>query len=369
MENNSTFEKSKMEKYSVESIVKKMTDYTIKFDHPAQRESEQWTPKMKGNLISDILQGNPIPPLVLAEQIINGMSIIWNLDGKQRCTNVYDYINDGFKITKSVRRNIIKYQSLIRDENGKPICDEQNIPKFEWVEFDICNKKFSQLPTELQDRIKEYCFDAVLYLNCSSDDIAYHIIRYNDGKPMNQSQKGIIRLGEEFASADKSISKMSFFTDCGNFTYKEDRNGTINRVVAESVMTINFLDNWKKNQEDMCDYLRENASIEMFDDLEDTIERLTEIVEEEHDELFNSKESFIWFTVFSRFKNKGYDEKVFAEFLTAYVNELHSKEINNVTYDELKENRSTKDKSVIIKKITHLEQLLNDFLSKNIKAA
>lgn len=364
MENNSTFEKSKMEKYNVGSIVRKMNDHTIRFDHPVQRESEQWTPKMKGNLISDILQGNPIPALVLAEQVVNGMSIIWNLDGKQRCTNVYDYINDGFKITKTIRRNIIKYQSIIRDEEGNSVLDENGFPKMEWIEFDLCNKKYSQLPRELQERINEYCFEAVLYLNCSNDDIAYHITRYNEGKPMNQSQKGIIRLGEEYASIVKSISKMPFFTDCGCYSHKDSRNGTIDRVVTESVMAINYLDHWKKNQEDMCKFLKKNATIEQFDELEDTIERLTDIVMEEHDELFNTKESFIWFTVFTKFKKMKYEDNIFAEFLTAYVNELHSKKINDVTYDELKENRSTKDKSVIIKKITHLEQLLNDFLKE-----
>lgn len=359
-----TFETNKKEQYSVASIVKKMDDNTILFNHPAQRESDQWSPKMKSNLISDILQGNPIPALILAEQIIGGMNFIWNLDGKQRCSNVYSYIHDGYKISKAVRRNVIKYQSIIRDENGKPVLND-GLPTFEWKEFDIVNKKFSQLPAELQDKINEYCFDATLYLNCSSDDITYHIARYNDGKPMNQSQKGIIRLGEDYASMVKSISKMPFFTDCGTFTYKEDRNGTINRVVAESVMATNFIDDWKKNQEDMCEYICDNATPEMFDDLEDTIDRLTDIVEENHDELFNSKDAFVWFTVFSRFKKSGIDDDKFADFLTACVEKLHEKKVNGITFDDLKGNRSTKDKSVIIKKINHIESLLCDFLDEN----
>lgn len=358
-----TFETSKKEQYSVSSIIKKMDNFVIRFDHPAQRESDQWNNKMKSNLISDILQGNPIPALVLAEQVINGLSIVWNLDGKQRCTNVYSYVNDGYKIAKSVERNIIKYQAISRDQNGNPIM-ENGVPMFIWKEFDIVNKKFSQLPEELQDRIKDYCFDATLYLNCSSEDITYHIARYNAGKPMNQSQKGIIRLGEDFATTVKSISKMPFFTDCGNFSYKEDRNGTINRVIAESVMATNFIDDWKKNQEDMCDYIRENADIKMFEELEDSIEILTDVVEENHDELFNSKSSFIWFTVFNRARKAGISEDVFAEFLTEFVNTLHSVKINGKSFDELDGNKSTKDKSVIVTKIEHIETLLNNYRAK-----
>ncbi|MCQ4991631.1 hypothetical protein NE599_22050, partial [[Clostridium] symbiosum] len=66
-------------------------------------------------------------------------------------------------------------------------------------EFDIRGKKYSELPEELQDRFKEYNFEIVQYLNCSSEDIAYHIARYNEGKLMTVSQKGLTRLGEKFA--------------------------------------------------------------------------------------------------------------------------------------------------------------------------
>ena len=90
--------------------MKKIDSYTIRFDHPLQRESGQWSPAMKGNLISDMLQGNPIPSLVFAEQVLNGLAIIWDLDGKQRCTNIHSFINDGYKISRNIRRWDIHYQ-------------------------------------------------------------------------------------------------------------------------------------------------------------------------------------------------------------------------------------------------------------------
>ena len=99
-----TAEKSKPMQYSIASINKKIENRTIRFDHPLQRESDQWSPSMKGNLVSDILQGNPLPEIVFAEQIINGMPVVWDLDGKQRCTNCYSYANDGFKVSKNIRR-------------------------------------------------------------------------------------------------------------------------------------------------------------------------------------------------------------------------------------------------------------------------
>lgn len=352
---------NKLERMPIANIMKKMQSYTLRFDHPSQRESGQWNTRMKSNLISDILQNNPVPNLVFAEQDINGITITWNLDGKQRCSNVYEYINDGFKISKSVRRNIIQYQSIARDENGKPII-EGNMPKYEIKEFDIVNKKFSQLPEELQDAINEYCFNVTLFLDCDDEDIVYNIERYNDGRPMNQAQKGVIRLGIDFAEETKEIVKNDFFKEVCELNTAARTNGTVERIVSESVMAINFLDDWKKNQEDMCAYIRENANIDMFSELNETMNFIAEVAQEEHKQLFTSKDSFVWLTVIYRALQNGVSENSIVDFMSAFVNELHEKSINGLTFDELKGNKSTKDKSLIVKKINHLEALINDFV-------
>lgn len=363
-----TLEKSKTNKLSIASIIKKINNLTIRFNHPLQRESEQWSNVMKGNLISDILQGNPIPSLTFAEQIINGIAIIWDLDGKQRCTNAYSFSNDGFKISKNIRRWLISYQAIIKDENNKPVLDGNGFPQTECREFDIRNKKFSDLPDELKDRFMEYNFEIVQYINCSSEDIAYHIARYNEGKPMNTQQKGIISLGEHFASLIKGIAAMPFFKEMGNYTVKECNNGTTNRVVVESIMANNFLDDWKKDQSEMCEFLKKNANEEMFDNFEELVDRISKVANDDTLEKFNSKDSFIWFGLFGRFVNVCDDDKKFIEFMAEFSQSLHSKEINGISFDSLcfdKETgkiRSTKDKYVVVNKINLLVRLLEDFL-------
>lgn len=363
--NNNTFETVKSDKCNIDAIIKKINNGQLLTNHPSQRMADQWTNKMKGNLISDILQGNHVPELIFAEQIINGMSIVWVLDGKQRCTNVYNYVCNGFKICKGIRRNIIKYQAIVKDENGKIIKDENGIPTSEWREFDIINKTFSQLPEELQDRIMNYCFNTVLWMNCSDEDISYHIDRYNDGKPMNKSQKGIIKLGQ-FANNVKKIASMDFFTDCDSYTDTDEKKGTIDRIVSETIMAENFLDDWKKNHEDMCEYLNDNATEEMFEELGSEIEVLEELVSDEHSVLFNTKDSFIWFTLFHRAMNSGVTEEEFVEFLDKCVGGYRDKEINGNTLNSLAQNKNTKDKSLIIAKLNHLENLLYECCGKEV---
>ena len=364
MNNNQTFEKSKIERYSISSIIKKMNNRTLRYDHPLQRESDQHSIKMKSNLMSDILQGNPIPALVFAEQIINGISIIWNLDGKQRSTNAKEFSEDKFKISKNVRRGIIQYQAIIKDENDEIIPDENGFPQAEWREFDIRNKRFSQLPVELQEKFMDYCFDVTLYLNCSNEDIAYHMERYNEGKQMVSSQKGIIKLGEEYARMIKGISAMPFFKENG-FNYTQSKNGTIDRVCIESIMATEFLDDWKKTPEEMAEFLKQNATEEHFDNLEDTVERLEKVVTSDIAEMFDANDTFIYFSVFARFKKLGIDDGKFVEFMTEYAQSLHNMMKETEIDSETGKKKSTKDKVVVVDKINMVENLMNEFLHIN----
>jgi len=361
-----TLEKSKPDRMSIHSIVKKMDKRTIRFDHPLQRSADQWSPVMKGNLISDILQGNPLPELVFAEQVINGIAIIWDLDGKQRCTNAYSFIKDQYRISRNIRRWIIEYQAQVVDENEQVAVDENNFPVYERKECDIRGKKFSDLPEELQEKFQDYNFEITQYLNCNADDIAYHIARYNEGKPATVSQKGIIRLGEEYAATVKSISNMSFFKDMGGYKVSEFKNGVINRVVVESVMAAYYLSNWKKKQEDMCDYIKANAKMVDFENFEELVQRLEKVVTNEVANMFDSKDSFLWFGLFARFAQMKEKDELFIDFMMEFMESLHSKQINNISFDDLN-GKSTKDKVVVQRKMMHLETLLQDFIASQEK--
>ena len=180
---------------------------------------------------------------------------------------------------------------------------------------------------------------------------------------MTQSQKGMAYLGEEFASMVKSISSMDFFKDKGGYKVSEFRNGTINRVVVESIMASNFLEDWKKQQEELCDYIRENATAEDFEQFEEMVERLSAVVNDDVAEMFDSKDSFLWFGLFARFCKLGLPDEMFVEFMDMFWITLHEKAVDGVTFDDLN-GKSTKDKNVVLGKMRHLERLMMDFLEE-----
>lgn len=362
MKNQSTtMEKYKPKRMNANEIVRKMNDFTINFDHPLQRYAGQWSNKMKSDLISDILQNNPIPALTFAEQMQDdGTVIIFNLDGKQRCTTINEFKNDDFKIAKNVSRNIITYQKIKKDKNGKVLKNEKGYPISEWLEYDITNKKYSQLPDELKEAIDNYNFEVTYYIGCSDDELAYHIQRYNQGKAMNGIQKGITHLGEDFSREVKAIAALPFFQD-NDFSFLQYKNGTIDRVVIESVMAVNFLSDWKKSPEDIAKYLNKNATMDMFYNVEDTISRIEDVTTDEISELFNAKNTFLWVVLFESFKKFNLEDERFIDFLITFKNELRFKKINGVTFESIDEGKNTKDKSLLVKKINHLTTLLNDY--------
>ena len=356
-----TSEISKYTNFSVDSYIKKLKNYSIRGDHPLQRNSNQWNNLQKQNLITTVLNKYPIPEIILAEQIKPNGTLNWLIDGKQRLTNLSEYREGAFKVGRNAERPIIRYQTIVKDEEGNVILDENDSPRYESREFDVRGKYYADLPEELKDRFNEYTISAVQYLSCSDDDIEYHIRRYNAAKPMSAAQKGITHLGEQYARMVKEIAQHTFFKDKGNFKISEFSNGTIDRVVTESIMAINFPNDWKKKQEDICAYLKENVNKKHFESFAHMLDRLVEVVNEEVFDMFNSKDAFLWFGLFDRFIKKGCDDRKFIEFMIKFRNDLHGRKLEGVSYDDLC-NKGTKDKLAVINKLTVMETLMNDYI-------
>lgn len=79
-------------------------------------------------------------------------------------------------------------------------------------------------------------------------------------------------------------------------------------------------------------------------------------------DIFTSKDSFIWISLFKKFTESGLEDSKFAEFLRAFKEGLNTKEVNGKTFEVIDKDRSTKDKSVISDKLNILETLMNEFL-------
>ena len=350
--------------YSIESISKQLKKKRIRDDHILQRHSGQWKGFAKSELISDILRGKSLTQIIISEEIKNGLRMQWVIDGKQRCTTLDDFLHNGFAVSKNIKNYNIRYQTTKVDEDGNEILNEDGFTEMEFKEFDIRGKKFSQLPEELQDIFKDRQIPVLYNMNCTKKDIADDIARFNRSRPMNKAQNGWLGLDEEFAEFVENISKMQFFqTDFGGSSYTNNNHtsGLIRRIIVESIMVSDFIDDFNKDFNKLCEYLSDEASDSNFTEFYSLVERLSAVCNEDTSHIFNAKDSFLWFGLFSRFIKISNDDKKFVDFIIEFNETLHSKVINGKSFDDLN-GKSTKDKTVVIEKMKHLETLMMEYL-------
>lgn len=351
-----TAEKSKRKIYTIMMLDKYLKDKVVRTDHPDQRLAEQWNSEDRDNLISDGLQDNPVMPIVICEQVINNVPVQWIVDGKQKSTNFVKYRRNLFKLGKKIDRPIVNYVHVVTDgeESRAEIC-----------ECDIRGKFYRDLPEELRDRFDLYEVQAEYYMDCADDDVDYHIRRYNRCKPMTAAQKGMLYLGTDNSREVKKLAQNSFFKDCiGKYSDADMRNGNIDRIITESLMAINFLPHWKKGQNAICAYLRGHICDDAFSGFESELDRLSGIVNDQTRELFNARDSFLFFALFHEFCKMGLEDSDFALFLKAFP-KMRDYDVEGTTYNSLME-KGTKDTTVIKAKLDVMKALMENFLGEKV---
>ncbi|WP_099467819.1 DUF262 domain-containing protein [Konateibacter massiliensis] len=357
---------------ALKSYLEKMKEENqeIRSDQDVQRLSGQWDNSMINELVATVLTDDYIPPIILGEEEReDDTTQLWVIDGLQRSSTLDLYRYGNWTITSAIEDSIIEYQKN-KIEDGKVCRDEEGNLIKDTVEFDIKGKTFDELPNELKKKFDDYQIEMAVHQNCTMEQISKLIRRYNNHRGMNTVQKAFTYLNN-FARKIRAIIDMRFFKDCMKDLGKEKIKGGYERIIMESVMVMFHLDKWKKTPKDIGKYLNNNATDEEFDVLKEVISRLEPVVDDNFKEIFNMKDSFIWFAFFHRFLKLGLDDSRFRDFLKEFTSELHNKtfeEYDNRSFDTVDGGKGTKDKRVIIQKLDMLEKLMNDFLHiKNVE--
>lgn len=138
--------KIRKQTYSLEQYLKEMKSEKIRSDQDCQRLSGQWNQNMVNELIATVLTENYIPPIILGEETVNGITRQWIIDGLQRSSSLSMFRYANTRITKNLDEYMVTYQRKILDSNGKPQRDGNGEILWESVDFDIRNKTYDQLP-------------------------------------------------------------------------------------------------------------------------------------------------------------------------------------------------------------------------------
>ena len=362
---------TKSSKYNLDRLIRRFERGEVRKDNSLQR-SPVWKQAQKDLLIVTALHTWKVDPLKICEEVFeDGNSTFWLIDGGNRLNTWEEYKNNMFRIGRNTPAPIVTYRVLRRDSNGNPVIDENNNYVYDIVEYNTVGKKYKDLPEELRDRFDNYEVYVDEYYGCTKEDIKIHIQRFNTETPMNAIQKATTHMGDA-ATWMKQITKdmnCRFFYEFDNYSPTEKRNGTLDRIVAESIMLIYHPDNWNKAQVKVGDYLSENASETEYKELRNYMDRIYVLENEDSDivSVFNAKHTFIWLALFAKFTKLGLEDSRFADFIREFNNkELYRKEIDGESFESIDgDNRSSKDKRVVFGKLNILESLMMDFFSIN----
>ena len=281
--------------YTNDMYLNKIKDGDIRNDSDTQRQFV-WTNEQINELIVTVLTEDYIPPIILAE-VDN--SQLWIVDGGQRSASLNKFRYGNYKITSAIENSIIPYKAKTRDDDGNVVWKDST--------FDIKNKTYDKLPEELKKRFNEYQIETAIHEDCDSHRIAQLIKRYNNHTSMNTNQKAFTYI-DNFAREIRDILDSKFFLNCGAYTEKERTKGVLERVVIEAIMCMFYFNDWKKQTKQAATYLNDNATSADFGRFNDNAERLRYIIKDNFKDLFNSKDSFIWFTIFHRFTKLGLED-------------------------------------------------------------
>lgn len=200
----------------IRTLQKWYTTKTLRFDLPIQRAEGQWSTLQKSLLVHSILASFPVPPLYFIKYKEGDDSATYQaLDGKQRCTSLFEYIKGYYKLHSSTPDVVI---------DGKTI--------------ELAGKEFNDLSDEVKDLILGYRFTIYLLEDATDEEIEEAFARLNNSSPLTLIQKARTEMGTELATWTREITCSPFFQNSVPMTLAQARRESELEILLQSMLLL-----------------------------------------------------------------------------------------------------------------------------------
>ena len=239
---------------SLEFLYQMYKDGEFNFDYVLQRDSNQWSNAQKNTLIDSIFNGYVIPQIwTLVEKNTQSYKII---DGKQRMTTIFSYMNDEWKLAKTF----------------EPVqCDGQYL--------DVAGKKFSELDPKMKKKITKYSIEILAMSDYTEEQLEEQFMRLNSGTPFKPTQKERVALGTQIAPKfDEKILNLPFWDRCTPSVANSKTDAKLG-IALESLMLLTDYEckgYGSAEIQKFAQYFRENYNEAVVDELVMLLEKLDE---------------------------------------------------------------------------------------------
>lgn len=209
-----------MNKSTIPSGVKTLKKWfdtgMLNVNHPVQRASGQWNNLQASLLFHSMLSDFIIPPIYLIkEKDADGNTVYHLIEGKQRLTNIFSFLNDEYALHSKTPTVVI-----------------------DGVTHELAEKKFSELSNELQDLICGFRFTIYQIEDASDEEIEESFARLNSGTPLSKIQLARPKMGADLASWANELVKTDFFQKSLNLTLAQLRREDDFLCLMQSMMLL-----------------------------------------------------------------------------------------------------------------------------------
>lgn len=267
------------EDWTVRTFLMSSKKGAVSFDYPIQRKGKQWGEFQRSLLIHSIVQDYPIPSLfsiVEKEPRLNSknepfeLEVYYILDGKQRLTNIQEYVEGGYALHADT-------PSIIRD--GEEII--------------LAGKFFEELNDELKEKIQSCELQMYRLVDATEEEIEDVFFRLQNGTPLTKQQQGKAKMGSEWAERlTKLCSEHPVFKFNAQFTPLQIRKADDEMTILQTMMMLDSEYTLKSISSNDCfDYaltFKENSAqrLEVFN-------RVVEALDYIHEAFGEEKEKFL----------------------------------------------------------------------------
>ena len=202
--------------YTIKNFMKDVEDNLISFTYPIQREGGQWDKTQKSLLIHSILANYPVPSLYALNEKIDGKLVLQVLDGKQRLTNIRDFIDGEFYLHEVDTPPVV-------------IRGKKEI---------LAGLTFDELSKNAQDAILDFSLDICKIEEATDEEIEDMFFRLNNGTPLSKQQKAKAKMGSEWATKIQDLVKHDLITKKASFTPLQIRKADHETALLQTMMLI-----------------------------------------------------------------------------------------------------------------------------------
>ena len=249
---------------------------TLNFDHPIQRQSAQWTNLQQSLLVHSILANYPVPAVYVektdsAETDDKGKAIYKYsvLDGKQRMTTVFSFINGEYALN-----------------------EETPAAEIEGETYELAGKTFEELDEDVRQELLRFKFSIFAFEDATDDEIEEIFFRLNNSTPLSKPQKARPLMGTENARFINSILTGGFFTEKCNFSKLQLRKSDDMCTLLQSMMLLDHKYNDYEYASISADEVMRYSAAIKCNYSEDQKKLLLEIIDY-LDESFDQKEKML----------------------------------------------------------------------------